>query len=189
MICKAAISKRAWTILANKDSIWAKWMHLKYLKNRGMFWDSHPKQSDSKIWKDILEHRNDLPPVKLGNGRNSLFWHDPWCDQGRLIDKLGWNAMQQIGSPAAYVADFIVDCHWVLPPTAIAAVQTLWNSIRRIYIPKENVDDKNIWKPMTSSEFSLASTCAAHHSPSPQVAWAHAVWHKRSSSKILLHSL
>lgn len=85
LLCKAVIAKRMWTFLSNKHSIWAIWMRSKYIKAHNQFWNVFPKQSDSKVWKEILNHRDEMlkfMKIQIGNESNTLFWHDLWIDQG-----------------------------------------------------------------------------------------------------------
>lgn len=110
----------------HKQSIWATWMQKKYLKGKGHFWSILSKQSDSDLWREILNHRDTILPFvqyRIGNEKDINLWHDPWLNQGRLIDILGWDRILQAGFGNAKVLDFINNRNWVLPPAVYTDVK------------------------------------------------------------------
>jgi len=77
--------------LFNSKSLWAIWMQKRYLKNIS-FWDVSPLLTDSGTWKFMTElhhyAKSNMMKV-IGNGSSTLLWHDPWTNEGRLVDLLG----------------------------------------------------------------------------------------------------
>ncbi|XP_020256483.1 uncharacterized protein LOC109833285 [Asparagus officinalis] len=53
----AASLKLLWVIHINKESLWIKWIHGNYLKQRDI-WNVSPKIGDSWMWKQILKKRD-----------------------------------------------------------------------------------------------------------------------------------
>lgn len=66
----------------------------------------------------MLKHKTNILPlihIIVGTGSSIRFWEDPWMEGSRLIDRLDWSSMMQVGSPKAVVADFIFNGRWQLP--------------------------------------------------------------------------
>ncbi|XP_020258603.1 uncharacterized protein LOC109835013 [Asparagus officinalis] len=53
----AAALRTIWYIHTNKESLWIKWIHGNYIKNRDI-WSVNVKTGDSWVWKQVLKVRN-----------------------------------------------------------------------------------------------------------------------------------
>lgn len=51
-----------------------------------------------------------LPHMKfaLGTGSDIDLWFDPWCDKGRLVYVLGYQAMAEVGGIHSKVSQYII---------------------------------------------------------------------------------
>lgn len=77
---RALVSKLAWHVATNKQSLWVQLVHSKYLQHSS-FEDAVSTPQASWVWKSILKMR---PLLKLGacflvgNGLSISVWNDPW---------------------------------------------------------------------------------------------------------------
>jgi hypothetical protein len=64
-------------------------MKQKYMGCGGVFY-TKKKPGDSPLWSDMQQMKQIYLSgrrMKVGNGRNTSFWWDAWCDQIPLIDR------------------------------------------------------------------------------------------------------
>ncbi|KAJ8424802.1 hypothetical protein Cgig2_018694 [Carnegiea gigantea] len=54
---QASIAKLVWDIANKKDSLWARWVHGRYLKNKN-WWGYIPAQDNSWYWKKLCAMKN-----------------------------------------------------------------------------------------------------------------------------------
>lgn len=84
----AAIIKRTWRIWTSNDSIWARWMRVRYIKGRDL--NSIPKRDgrDSALWAEVLDHKGKISSViSIGTDYNCVWtgygstfsYHNAWA--------------------------------------------------------------------------------------------------------------
>ncbi|XP_042003827.1 uncharacterized mitochondrial protein AtMg00310-like [Salvia splendens] len=56
---KALLVRNLWNIHVKKDSLWIKWIHSEFLKNRTL-WDWTARPWDSPLFKRVLEIRDEM---------------------------------------------------------------------------------------------------------------------------------
>jgi hypothetical protein len=78
---EALLAKWFWR-LENSSGLWQTIVHNKYVKNRPII-SVKMRPSDSHFWKGILSVRDkfyNYCKKIIGNGKNSSFWKNIWCD-------------------------------------------------------------------------------------------------------------
>ncbi|GJZ79423.1 putative RNA-directed DNA polymerase, partial [Tanacetum coccineum] len=104
------LSKWKWRYLTEKNALWR--MVIKEFYGEGGGFDSLVCSSNSKgVWCDILKAvkcTETIVPsfkhsfyLKVSNGRNVSFWHDPWCGNGLCLKNL---------FPRLFALDVYQDC-------------------------------------------------------------------------------
>jgi len=86
----AYLEKLIWKILTQPDNFWVEQMRAKY-GSPEKFFASRAKQSDSWVWKCLLQLRPLIKQGirwKVGNGRTINFWTDNWCAEEPLASTL-----------------------------------------------------------------------------------------------------
>jgi hypothetical protein len=77
-----------WWKIENEEGLWQEVVRKKY-KIKGGIVQLRTKQSNSSLWNDLLKIK-DLylkgRVMKIGNGRDTDFWRDSWCDSIPLKD-------------------------------------------------------------------------------------------------------
>jgi hypothetical protein len=85
---EALLAKWFWR-LENSSGLWQTIVHNKYVKNRPII-SVKKRPSDSHFWKGILSVRDKIYNYykkNIGNGKNSSFWKNIWCDNVKLANK------------------------------------------------------------------------------------------------------
>ncbi|XP_021724873.1 uncharacterized protein LOC110692182 [Chenopodium quinoa] len=80
---KAALGKHVWSIACKKDSLWVKWVHNVYIKNKS-WWDYKPSKGSGWGWKRIYKIKDEMKPGFLSK---------QWTETGYSI-KEGYNWLQ-----------------------------------------------------------------------------------------------
>jgi hypothetical protein len=78
-----------WWKLESGTGPWQNYMRQEYMRHGGVFY-TKKKPGDSPLWTDMLHVKNIYlcgRRMKVGNGRNTSFWCDSWCDQLPLKDR------------------------------------------------------------------------------------------------------
>jgi hypothetical protein len=72
-----------WWKLENGLGPWQNLMKAKYMTRGGVYY-TKKKPGDSPLWTDMLQVKQIY--LNVGNGRDTSFWCDSWCDQIPLKD-------------------------------------------------------------------------------------------------------
>ncbi|KAL3625781.1 hypothetical protein CASFOL_030310 [Castilleja foliolosa] len=77
----ALVSKLAWMVCSNKDTLWVKLLYSKYMRGKSFLSDNLNSPGCSWTWKDIVSCKNlikkgALYPINLNS--NVLIWSEPW---------------------------------------------------------------------------------------------------------------
>jgi hypothetical protein len=78
-----------WWKLENGTSPWQNFMRQKYMRHGGVFY-TKKKPGDSPLSTDMLHVKKIYlcgRRMKVGDGRDTSFWCDSWCDQIPLKDR------------------------------------------------------------------------------------------------------
>jgi hypothetical protein len=78
-----------WWKLENESGPWQDLMKHKYMSCGGISY-TRKKPGDSPLWSDMLQVKQIYLKgrrMKVGNGRDTSFWCDAWCDQIPLKDR------------------------------------------------------------------------------------------------------
>jgi hypothetical protein len=78
-----------WWKAENGEGIWHDIIRKKYMK-KGMVGLLAKSPKNSPMWNDLLKVRHVYlkgRSMKVGNGKNTSFWHDRWCGLVSLADK------------------------------------------------------------------------------------------------------
>lgn len=83
------MEKIGWCLEIEKNSLWARILRAKYLRNDANNYDFKCRQADSKLWRGVV-HASHI--IKTGtrkmviNGKNTKFWTDKWLMKDCLKD-------------------------------------------------------------------------------------------------------
>lgn len=135
-----------------------------------------------KIRTDLIPHMKHA----LGSGSEIDFWSDPWCRKGKILDALGDQVMEELGSRNSKVARYINGKQWVLPQSLILEVNQFWSYISSPEIPKAGYfADSWVWLHSVDGVFTFKGAFNALRVQHPEKDWAKIVW---PSSSIPKHS-
>lgn len=87
LVNKAYNLKLYWDLL-NSNEDWALLLKVMVVKNGSLI---HHHISSS-IWSNIKEEQNEISSdtyILIGNGRNTIFWLEPWC-RPTLMSDIFW---------------------------------------------------------------------------------------------------
>ncbi|KAH6781730.1 hypothetical protein C2S51_007023 [Perilla frutescens var. frutescens] len=79
---KALMVKILWKIHEKKDSLWIKWIHTEYLKNRDL-WRWKPHTRDSPLIKNLERVGNEIVEKNGGNVREAQGTIERWFKHGK----------------------------------------------------------------------------------------------------------
>ena len=95
---KTTITKLGWRILTNTNSIWARIMREKYIKNNNFF-RIPKKKGDSIVWREVINHRKYIGVGLIwciGDERKVYFWINYWVYMSSLISFVDENHLHCI---------------------------------------------------------------------------------------------
>lgn len=143
--------------LLQNNTLWANWIHDNQLKGKH-FWTCKPPTDSSWTWRTLLKMRRSATSLicyTIADGKNTLFWHDPWCGNDLL-----WNNSEARNTFSlhsnAIVFTMISNGHWN------DQIQQMNASPLRSRILATEIDPfleygRIFWKPSTSGEFDQKS--------------------------------
>lgn len=79
-LIKARAMLNLWNIVRNKESLWVRWVHGRYLIKNQSIWLVQAKQKDFWIWRKLLANRGCLRKYVsyvVGSGSQIKLWTDP----------------------------------------------------------------------------------------------------------------
>ncbi|XP_027184038.1 uncharacterized protein LOC113782345 [Coffea eugenioides] len=173
-----AFSLKLWWSFCCNTSIWASFMHAKYLSDR------LPCQADvvreqSGIWRRLVGVKSLADShVRwvLGNGAVD-FWHENWMGSGPLCDKV-----EIFGTHS--VANFVDQGRWNISMLRHWLPPAIVSSILGISPPVSQRPDEMVWDLTESGVFSIASAYQLVRQPAIRSAFSAAIWHTLLPSKV-----
>lgn len=173
------VMKHLWWIVANKESLWVKWILAKYLK-QNLIWTIKLPNDCSWPWRKLLKLRAITEPhirSILGSGNNTHLWLDNWHPNGVLIQRY----VEQIRCDSKLdrlikVNKILSNGEWCLFPTVSTYIVEVWSLLHTI--ETLNLDDMDIvvWKPNLNGEFSTSSMWNFLRDKVTKIDWADVVW-------------
>lgn len=179
----ALMAVHIWNLLAHKESLWVKWMHMYKIKNRN-FWEIPCRGNLSCSWRKMLQIR---PIVRrhfwyrIGSGNTVSAWYDNWCDMSPLSNLVSPRTITNVGfSLSTSVADLIHANSWLWPAD--------WdNFIPAMDVPILYDDQPDVlcWKDNAGlvQPFSVSQVWDAIRPSDGIVNWFHFVWFKQCIPK------
>lgn len=115
----ALILMHLWKLIQHTNkSTWTLWIKATVLKSRN-FWYIQIPNDCSWIWRKVLDLRTtalQYIKYKIGNGRSSGLWFDPWLSNVPLATSENDILIAQSGLPTnAQVSSIINNNYWSLP--------------------------------------------------------------------------
>lgn len=181
---EAAVAKNLWRCFVDTKSLWIKWVHAYRLRGDGI-WNINTPASCSWSWRKLLHIREQVRPHiihKVGNGTNTLLWHDNWHPFGPLLPRYGERIVQEANSGlrdrvAIYVQNGA--WRWPLPRSPdLAEIFETGNSVSTSLEP-----DKVIWDLTCDKKFSIRSLWNFNRHKVEEVQWSHFVWFSKAIKK------
>lgn len=166
--------KHLWWLISNKESLWVKWVHHKYLRNESI-WTIKEPVDYSRVWRKILKARNTVEPFMttlVGNGLHTKIWLDKWHKVGMLGCVRGHELFQVPGvekhDKVAYLTN---EDGWMpgIPP--IKDLQQVWDVIPSLEKLPFEVDDKVVWTSTSTGEFTSSSAWNLIREIGEEIAW------------------
>ncbi|WOL00311.1 hypothetical protein Cni_G09024 [Canna indica] len=138
-------AKRVLPILNRKDQIWSRLVNARY-------GDLHPwkKRRSRRIgWAmkgivSAIEMLREGLKVKIGNGKKTNVWTDPWIESYPIEKWPTFVNMDKI-QEVTMVNEFIRNGEWNLNLIKDVLGEEHMCKIRQLYLPSENIEDKWIW--------------------------------------------
>lgn len=151
------LTKLGWKIISDKDKLWYRVLHSKYLNDHTLYtWPV--KKKSSHCWISICKNRDILRKgIKwtVGNGNDISLWHDWWCGTQPLAQQNNCyqsNALDKVNS--------ILDDEgkWDIDLLSNIDNQQDLNEILKVNRPRYvTFIDTPTWVPSSSGNFTTAS--------------------------------
>ncbi|GJX30962.1 RNA-directed DNA polymerase, eukaryota, reverse transcriptase zinc-binding domain protein [Tanacetum coccineum] len=170
------LSKWKWRFLSEENALLGKVIKAFYGADGGL--NLHPASfGGSSVWCDIIKAISSIQSIeygfnnsfslKVGNGKSTSFWPDPWCDNGARFKDL---------FPRLYALDTCQDCKvcdrwcvndsvwggtwsWRFPPRGCVLddLEALVSLIGNLSLSDD--DDKCSWSRDASGSFKVKTCC------------------------------
>ena len=169
---RAHLTKLAWIIQYAPHKLWVQVIHAKYMHS-AFVWDAKPKPSSSWFWKGISRVASLLKfgmGVLIGSGSSTNLWLDPW-----ILSPQPHPPRPQLGLSTRNLEDTV--------NSLFVPFSLIWNSslVRTLFeesdadwilncsTPSGSLEDKMLWTPTPTGDFSVKSSCKLLPSPVTQV--------------------
>ncbi|XP_071714436.1 uncharacterized protein [Rutidosis leptorrhynchoides] len=175
----ALMSKHAWNIVSDKNSIWAKWVKKVKLKKRN-FWDFKAAVDSCWSWKKIMQNRELIAKFivkRIGNGSHTSAWFDNWHPVGPLCKFIGYRDLYEAGfKKNEMVADIVVNGDWKVPDLWKIKFKEIFDFPTPVLIADRV--DMCLWKSRSGKTSNFTVKCAWQDLSEDwaNVNWAKLVW-------------
>lgn len=183
---KAQLLNHVCRIISKSKSLWPQWVHSCLLK-KDDFWVMKEPTDCSWLWRRLLRLRplaRSFISFKIGNGRNTSVWFDPWWNRlclasGRTDPIICQSHLQK----SSMVYELIQTGDWVLPnmPSSVRHSHPgLINWIRNFDRPNFNllVEDELLWDGIQFKKLKIWNIWDNIRWRLPKVPWYNLVWHR-----------
>lgn len=174
---KAAMLRYVW-LIANSScsSIWVDWVKC-YLIRNSSFWEINIPRSCTWAWRHILKLRviaREKIRHIIGNGESTSLWHDNWHNIGPLFKRFGERIIYDSGlGKRAKVSDIVNGRDWKWP---VANSRDLMEVKTSITFNPLSGNDRSLWTPSPSGDFSIKSAWEEIRNRKPKVPWYNLIW-------------
>ncbi|XP_010544445.1 PREDICTED: uncharacterized protein LOC104817065 [Tarenaya hassleriana] len=179
--------KLVWRTLSDRGSLWARWLKQNVWKKKS-YWTTTVSNRLSWNLRKLLSIRQEVKSflrMELGDGTNTMFWHDTWLVERPLLDVTG-NAgprLMRIGLDAT-VAEACRSGHWSVPGARSDALESILIRLTTVQAPTaDRGPDIATWKHKPGEfkrEFSTANTWELIREHSIEVDWYQTTWFKHA---------
>ncbi|WCJ38142.1 Polynucleotidyl transferase ribonuclease H-like superfamily protein [Euphorbia peplus] len=156
---KAFLAKLGWQCITNTDSLWSKVICAKYFRNTPSISNIEHKKVASSTWRGIVKAKTVLQSGlrhRVGNGRGTLFWTDPWLFSTPIISLINIDIdyVDKFNTVFFYWGDN--DWNWEVLDAYIT--NDIRRSLQAVYI---NTDSNNLdvisWSASPDGYFTVKS--------------------------------
>ncbi|XP_050207366.1 uncharacterized protein LOC126656792 [Mercurialis annua] len=173
----AAVMKQVWIMLTDKCSLWPHWVIHNKLKKLS-YWGITKPYKASWSWRNLVKLRSiakDLFEYKVGNGRDTYFWFDPWVHGKSVLDVFPRISIEDADIPKdARIADLYRNGTWILPDAADEVTLNAWEFLRNNFIVNSQESDKVMF--LKKNHFTIKDTWKFLLPDSPKVSWYSLLW-------------
>ncbi|CAH1447974.1 unnamed protein product [Lactuca virosa] len=148
----ALLAKHVWNVVKNKNSLWVRWVHNNYIRDKN-FGDIMYKKNMNWTWKRFLDVRKHIRfhvVSSIGNGENTSIWHDWWHPIGILsaiISRREW--LSKGFNDMSKVCDIMVNDHLTWPSEWVNKFPGLKDG--PMFCNEADQMDKIIWRDKVGS--------------------------------------
>lgn len=173
----ALLGKVFWKICNfGYHSAWKEWMRLNLIRDHS-FWQMRIPQKCSWTWRKVLNLRStfrDFIRIRVGNGRNTLFWFDPWLDEGALCSNLHERLILDSGLGSMItVGDLSWNGLFAWPNPNSPALMSL-NERETPSLNSE--EDRVIWKPTGKNVYVVKDAWESIRFRGESKPWGKLIW-------------
>ncbi|GJU46490.1 RNA-directed DNA polymerase, eukaryota, reverse transcriptase zinc-binding domain protein [Tanacetum coccineum] len=175
---KALMVPHIWNLLARKDSLWVKWIHVYKLRGRHFF-DIPYRGCMTWGWRKLLQLRpliRDYLWFRIGTGNTCSLWFDKWSSMQPLANIISCRDIHRAGfSLCSKVNDAIRDGAWVWPEEWLSKYPSLISVAAPML---SNEVDQLEWHNSMGvvKHFSVREVWETIRPRSDVVDWYHVVW-------------
>lgn len=163
---------------SNSDSLWLKWVHTAFLKDKA-FWSMNVPAKCSWGLRKILNAR----PIaiqhvtyEVGLASNFLLWHDPWAGPRSLLDTLGLRAVSSLESNLmAKICSIIQNGSWFCGTSNDLTIIRLREICANIIIHNH---DRILWDGTPSNSIKIGVIWDGIRRSGAFPSWHNFVWNK-----------